>query len=291
MARTTIRNRNDIKIIFLADFFRSDILGGGECNDAVLINHIQHSGYSLTTKKCSDLIPEDFGKNIFFIVGNFISLREEHKQSLQKEKYIIYEHDHKYIKSRDPSVYKNFTAPIGDIINHDFYRNAIAVVVLSKICKEIIEKNLHIDNVYNIGCSLWSVNKLNFIETLVDQPKNEKFAIINSPNPVKNSSLAIQYCEKNNIDYDTIGPYEEKELLEKLSKYKGLVFLPRVLETFSRICAEAKMLNCNLLTKPKMLGFASEEIYSLSGLELLQEIRIRNKTALQLFLFLLDENV
>jgi len=283
MATSTIRNRNDIKIVFLADFFRSDLLGGGECNDAVLINHILDSGYNLITKKCSDLSSEDFEKNNFFIVGNFISLSEKNKQLFQSEKYIIYEHDHKYIKSRDPSVYKDFISEPDEIINHDFYRHALAVVVLSQICKEIIEKNLGINNVYNIGCSLWSDKKLNFMETLTDQPKNDKLAIINSSNPIKNTLLAQQYCEQNNLDYNIIGPYEEKKLLEELSKYKALVFFPQVLETFSRVCAEAKMLNCQLLTKPKLLGFASEDIYSLRGLELIQEMRKRKKIALEAF--------
>tara|TARA_R100000152_G_C6772161_1_gene198932 strand:+ start:1246 stop:2118 length:873 start_codon:yes stop_codon:yes gene_type:complete len=288
MATSTIRNRNDIKIIFLADFFRSDLLGGGECNDAVLINHILDSGYTLTTQKCSDLSAHDFKKNNFFIVGNFISLSEENKKLLQDEKYIIYEHDHKYIKSRDPSVYKDFLAPTGDIINHDFYRNALGVVVLSRICKEIIEKNLNINNVYNIGCSLWSDKKLNFIESLCNNPKNDKLAIIGSSNPIKNTALALQYCKKQNIEHAVIGPCEEKKLLEELSHYKGLVFLPQVLETFSRISAEAKMLNCKLLTKPKLLGFASEDIYSLSGIELITQMRKRKKTALSLFIRLIE---
>ena len=42
MARKTIRNSNDInkKIIFVADLFRNQLLGGGECNDDVLINYL-----------------------------------------------------------------------------------------------------------------------------------------------------------------------------------------------------------------------------------------------------------
>ena len=160
---------------------------------------------------------------------------------------------------------------------------------MSNICKEILEKNLNIGNVYNIGCSLWANNKLDFIETLTNQEKNEKFAILGSSNPIKNTYEAVMFCEKNNIEFDIIDPCEEKELLTKLSSYKGLVFFPKVLETFSRLSAEAKMLNCKLLTKPKMLGFASEEIYTLSGSELIEEIRQRKHDALMLFLKLIED--
>ena len=77
-------------------------------------------------------------------------------------------------------------------------------------------------------------------------------------------------------------------MLEKLSHYRGLVFFPQVLETFSRISAEAKMLNCEILTTPNMLGFGSEEeIFYLNGRNLIDIIRQRKNKALELFLTLL----
>jgi len=290
MARTTLRHTNAVvkNIIFVADVFRSDLLGGGECNDDVLINYLTTLGHSVKIVRCPELKTSDFNQNNFFIIGNFISLSEKNKQLIQREEYLIYEHDHKYIKSRDPSVYKNFIAPPDQIINQSFYENAKAVVVLSNICCEIIENNLNINNVYNIGCSLWTNDKLDFIETLVDQNKNEIFAIIGSSNPIKNTFEAVEFCKKNNISFHLIEPCGEKELLTNLSRYKGLVFFPKVLETFSRLSAEAKMLGCKLLTKPKMLGFASEEIYKLSGKELIEKIRQRRDDALHMFSELIE---
>jgi len=246
------------KIIFIADFFKKDLLGGAESNDAVLIQYLLSEGYQVDNIKCTEFTDNLLNKKNIFIVSNFTSLSETNKAKLINEEYIIYEHDHKYLKSRDPSIYADFIAPPTQVINQKFYRNAKAVVVLSSICKKVIEKNLHIDNVYNIGCSLWSDEKLDFISALIDQKKNEKFAIIRSVNPIKNTELAINYCEKNNVKYDVIGPCSENELLTKLARYKGLVFFPKVLETFSRISIEAKLLNCKLITKPKLLGAASE---------------------------------
>ena len=290
MARKTFRNTNGIKkkIIFVADLFRQDLIGGGECNDHILINHFISRKYNVVLKKCPEINLSDMNKKNFFIIGNFISLSEQNKRLLKNEEYLIYEHDHKYLTSRDPSVFKDFIAPPENIINKEFYENAKAVVVLSKICKEIIEKSLHISNVHNIGCSLWSDEKLDLIESLSEKPKNDTLAIINSSNPIKSTHESIEYCAKNNIQYEVLPPSQEKELLEKLADYKGLVFFPKVLETFSRISAETKMLNCKLLTTPKMLGFASEEIYKLSGRELIQKIRERKNKALELFVSLVE---
>lgn len=276
------------KIIFLADFYKNNLLGGAENNDDVLIQYLLN-GFDVERIRCSNFNENLLNQKNIFLVSNYTSLRESHRKLLQQERYIIYEHDHKYLKTRDPSVFKDFLAPKDQLINQSFYKNASAVVVLSEVCKEVIEKNLHIDNVYNIGCSLWSDDKLDFIATLIAQDKNKKFAILASSNPIKNTHEAIIYCEKNKIDFDLIEPCGEKELLSKLSHYKGLVFFPGVLETFSRISAEAKMLNCQLLTKPRLLGFASEEIYKLSGRELLQNIRQRKDKALELFSELLNK--
>ena len=277
------------KIIFIADLFREQYLGGGECNDEVLINNLVAKGYSVERVLCRDVTPENIKLNNLFIIGNFTQLHPDNMALLATTNYIIYEHDHKYLATRDPSVFKNFKAPATKIINKEFYANAAAVVVLSEICKEVIEKNLNISNVYNIGCSLWSEEKLEYIQTLVDTPKNDKFAILESLNPIKGTSQAISYCQKNNIEYDIIKPtspgqpLEEKTLLAELAKYKGFIFFPRVLETFSRICAEAKFLNCQLITNPKLIGAASEAVFKLNGEPLIEEMRRRRIAAVDLF--------
>ena len=81
----------------------------------------------------------------------------------------------------------------------------------------------------------------------------------------------------------------EHDLLKTLATYEVLVFFPQVLETFCRLAAEAKMLECKLLTTPKMLGFASETCYNLSGEALLNELKERRDKALALFLTLLEK--
>jgi len=273
-----------MKILFIADLFNNELNGGAENNDNVLIDFLKNKNYLIDCIKCSFFSEEIANKYNFFIISNFITLQEKHKIFLRDKKYIIYEHDHKYIKTRDPSQYSNFKIPDDDLINVDFYKKATAVVVLSKICKEVIEKNLDLENVYNIGCSLWSDERLDFIDSLSNNKKNNKYAVLASNNPIKNTNAAIELCKKHNLDFELIPSCGELELLKRLSFFEGLVFLPGVLETFSRISAEAKMFNCKLVTKPRMLGFASEEeIYNLSGIDLINNIRNRKDAALELF--------
>jgi hypothetical protein len=62
------------------------------------------------------------------------------------------------------------------------------------------------------------------------------------------------------------------EFITRLSLCEKFIFFPQVLETFSRVCAEAKMLNCKVLTTPKLVGFFSEDYSHLAGDELNDKI-------------------
>tara|TARA_R110002126_G_scaffold7494_3_gene36751 strand:+ start:3000 stop:4583 length:1584 start_codon:yes stop_codon:yes gene_type:complete len=271
------------KVVFIADFFSDQLTGGAELNDAILIHHLEQE-YDVDKIHSSLVTSEILQSAAVIIVSNFIGLSPAHKQELLSYDYIIYEHDHKYVKSRDPSRYPNFEVPPHQLVNTSLYQRAKAVVVLSNVCKEILEKNLNLDNVHSIGSSLWSEERFTYIESLLKVDKNDKFAIINSRNPVKGTSQAISLCKTRNLEYDLIGPFEDPDhLLDTLAQYKALVFCPQVLETFSRISAEAKMLGCGLLTSPKMLGFGSEEIFSLLGQDLIDVLRLRVASALNLF--------
>ena len=60
--------------------------------------------------------------------------------------------------------------------------------------------------------------------------------------------------------------------------YEFLVFFPKVLETFSRVSVEAKMVGCKLYTN-NLLGAASESWFSKDKNAVIQEMRLaRNKT-------------
>ena len=279
------------KIVFVADFFRDRVLGGAECNDSVLIAHLESVGHEVQKVYSQQLhVSELVSNGSFFIVGNFVGLSEEVKTAMigGRVNYLIYEHDHKYLKTRDPARFKNFKAPQNQIINADFYRNAKAVVVLSEVCKEVISKNLSIDNVHNIGCSLWDEARLDLLESLAETEKTVEVAVLNSKNPTKGTKAAVSYCTKNEIAFEHIWSLDEKEFLNQLAGSKKLVYIPQVLETFCRLAAEAKMVNCKLITKPKMLGFASESCFELEGKELIDDIRKRVSKALHLFEHLVE---
>lgn len=271
------------KILFVADFWKHQLSGGAENNDNNLLIDLSKY-YQITTCNTHSLTQKNVDESEFVIVSNFVFLSDKMKQYIQDSKpYIIYEHDHKYLLNKDPSQYPNYIIPEDQKINQVFYIKANKVFVLSKICKEILEKNIPGVNVYNIGCSIWSEETFNFIETLLNTEKKNDLCILKSKNPVKNYTKSLSYCKERNIVPHELSSPDYRTFLADMASCKRFLFIPGVLETFSRVCAEAKMLNLNVLTTPKKLGFASEEIFALSGTELIQELRRRSKDALLAF--------
>ena len=113
------------KIIFIADFFvEQGVNGGAEiCNEQLMQMFIS-DGYEITKINSNHVTNETISLNKndkFFIVANFMMLKEECKTALSQASYLIYEHDHKYVANNDPSKFINMVAPQSQIINREFY--------------------------------------------------------------------------------------------------------------------------------------------------------------------------
>ena len=272
-----------MKVAFLQDFFEDEIIGGAEQNDSGLRHYLEDSGVQIKAVHTYmiDLVIECYD---FFIVSNFVRLSENAKRYLiDKQNYIIYEHDHKYVSNRNPGAFANFLAPQHKIINRELYANARKVFVLSNVCKEVMEQNLKIDNVHSIGCSLWSPEKLSVIEAAMNTKKQHQYGVLNSTNAVKGTQQALKFCEQNSIQPYEVGSNDYSTFISQLSHCENFIFFPQVLETYSRVCAEAKMLNCKIVTTPKLVGFFSEEYSSLAGQPLVDQIRSKMDAALNEF--------
>ena len=102
------------KVIFVADFFVEDTIGGAELHDDVVLNHFKSIGILHSKIRCQDISKEFIieNKDKVFFIGNFVTLRNYHKALLAKNcEYILYEHDYKFLKNRNPILFKDFIAP------------------------------------------------------------------------------------------------------------------------------------------------------------------------------------
>ena len=271
------------KIVFIADFFASDVKGGAEIYDSILIDLLRNDGVKVVEFKSQDITEKHISLyrkcGFHFVISNFVVFSEEKKQELIKypDSYSILEHDHKYIIERDPSGYKDYIVHPSRIINRIFYASAKNVFAQSKIHSEVIQKNLKINNVVNLGMSLWTDEQLEIIEQNFDNEKQDDVSIVNSSNPTKNTAAAVNRCKDKNINYTLIGSQNYSEFIEQLSSHKTYMYIPRVLESFNRVLLEARMLDCKLQTT-NLNGCISEDWFKkYKGRELIEFVRF-NRT-------------
>lgn len=278
------------EIYYVSDFFSEQVLGGGELNDKELIQILIENGHKVH-KENAHLVSLEILKNYsncLFIISNFCNLKTECRNYLiDNLDYVIYEHDHKYLTSRNPAEYKNFKAPDREIVNYFFYKNAKKVFCQSNFHKDIIYKNLEINNLENISGNLWSLETLEFIRELSRNNKEEKCSIMNSTIYHKNTSGSIRYANSKSISYELIKSNEYHDFLRQLSKNDRFLFLPKTPETLSRVVVESRMLGCKVITN-NLVGASGEEWFSKKGEELIdfminkrQEIYSKIKSVLE----------
>lgn len=277
----------------VADFFYKDFTGGAELNDFSLVSQFKKAGIEVKEVYCKDVDIKFLEKNeeSNFIVANFVMLPEASKQHMiRSNRYIIYEHDHKYLKKRNPIFYKNFIAPADHLANIDFFTGARATICLTQLALDVFKNNTGLENVDKIGASIWRDEDLNYLVELIStSQKNNLAAIMDSTNPIKKKSQCVSFCEERSIPYELISDRDHRSFLKKLAAYSKLVFMTGHLETCCRIVVEAKMLNCEVLTQKALIGACSENWFQLNGIELVEEIRKISSNSVNVFMRHFDE--
>jgi len=279
------------KIIFIADYFLEHIVGGGELNNDELIKILKNKGYDIVEKQ-SRFITLNFLKSCkdsFVILSNFVEMPIMCREFLMDMDYVIYEHDHKYLKSRNPATYRDFKAPPSELINYSLYKNASAVFCQSKFHKDIVQKNLDIDNVINVGGNLWSEQSLNVIEQVSKLEKKDCCSIMQSNISHKNTTEAIKYCNHKDMDYELVSDKSYFEFLRKLGSNTKFVFLPQTPETLSRVVVESRMMGCSVITN-NLVGAASEEWFELKGNDLIDFMRKKKQEIVATIETLINKN-
>jgi hypothetical protein len=201
---------------------------------------------------------------------------------LKDKKYIIYEHDHKFLKDRDPSIYENFIAPKSEIVHYNLYKNSYKIVAQSSIHKKIIELNLELSNVES-SVNLWSEENLANLESLQNIDKEYDACFMNHLYKQKNAKGAEDFCLKNNYNYIGINHNtEHKKFCEILASSRNFVFFPKVFETLSRVSIEANCLNTDIIGNQN-IGYLLESWSSLRGLELINFLRESKDKTVEIF--------
>jgi hypothetical protein len=76
---------------------------------------------------------------------------------------------------------------------------------------------------------------------------NNKWAILKGGSWIKAEQPTVEYCKRNNIEYELIGGLAPSQFITKLSEFKGLIFQPAGFDTAPRLVIEAQLLGLELI--------------------------------------------
>lgn len=246
------------KIVFAADFFLDQIIGGAELSSQALIDSCD---LKIDQVRCSDITMEvlEQGHDKFWIFGNYSQLNPELIPSIIANlKYSIIEYDYKYCKFRSPEKHLALSGNICDC--HDqingklisaFLYGAKSIWWMSEKQQDHHHKLFpFLNKVENIVLSsvfddsfFAAIRKLRLKQSKIER---KKWLVLGSSSWIKGTAAAEQWCQENGKEYEIVSNLPYHAILEKLSSAEGLVFLPNGSDTCPRIVIEAKLLGCCL---------------------------------------------
>lgn len=250
--------REDIAVIFVADLFEEDYLGGAEMTSEVIITSSPLKIQRIHSRDVNLGILNQ-GMNKFWLFGNFSQMNVELIPSIVANlKYSVLEYDYKYCRYRSPEKHKaaeGKNCDCHDQINGKlisaFYYGAQALWWMSEKQKEkyhalfpfLAEK----DNI--VLSSVFSKKTLATLKILKEAVKNDEkkgWIVLGSQSWVKGFETSKKWCVDNRKDYEIVWNLTYEQLLAKLAAAEGFVYLPSGGDTCPRMVIEAKLLGCNL---------------------------------------------
>lgn len=256
LKRTNIDKTADV--IFVADLFVEDYVGGAELTSEALISSSPLKVQKIKSKEVTmDLLRE--GSEKFWIFGNYAELNPQLIPSIIGNlRYCNLEYDYKYCKFRSPEKHAAATGTACDCpeqmngkLVSAFYYGSQCLFWMSDAQKEKYHTNFPFlaekDN-YTLS-SVFDKVSLAYIKQLresTDPSSRKGWIVLGSNSWVKGFEAAEKWCKDNAKTYEVVWNLPYNELLLKLSTAEGFVYLPAGADTCPRMVIEAKLLGCKL---------------------------------------------
>lgn len=251
---------DDAQVVWVNDMFVEDYVGGAELTSEALIKTSPFNVFKLHSKDVTmDLLQK--GQNLFWVFGNFSQLNLDLIPAiLVNMKYAMVEYDYKFCKYRSPEKHEIAEGNPCNCVDAQHGQLVAALFRGAKHLWWMSEKQMDIyhekysflkTEVKNtVLSSVFDDETLASIKLLREKAQNEErngWIILGSNSWIKGFEDAKQYCEDNNLDYEILWNKPYGEVLEKLSKAEGHVYLPKGNDTCPRMVIEAKLLGCKLV--------------------------------------------
>jgi len=250
---TLIEKIRDADVIFVADLYTDEYLGGAELTTEVLY---EGSGNKKVCKiKCKDISNEvvEAGLLKHWVFFNYASLNLNTIPGIVANlNYSIVEYDYKFCMYRSTEKHLKETGQDCDCHNQQlgklvssFMFGARKIFWMSEGQRDFYFENFpFLENKNNYVIS--SAFNLEMISKLKSNREGNtkrlpKAMIVGSSSWIKGVEDSIDYCKSKKIDFDIVHNVTHDEMLTKMSQYEHFVFMPRGKDTCPRILIEARL--------------------------------------------------
>ena len=255
---SNIQIPQDTEIIFVADMFSSDYVGGAELTTDALIDSSPLNVFRIHSNHVTMEILER-GFDCYWIFGNFANLNKELIPSIVGNlDYSVLEYDYKYCRYRSSEKHEiSELTPCGchnEITGKmvsAFYYGAKTIWWMSEMQMEkyhnlfpfLSEKNnVVLSSVFDEQFFL----KTKILLEKFQEEERKGWIVLGSTSWIKGAEDAENWCKDNELDYEVVWGLPYDQVLEKLVQSEGFVYLPPGGDTCPRMVIEAKLLGCKL---------------------------------------------
>lgn len=275
-------------VIFVADLFVEDYAGGAEMTSEALISA---SPYAIKKVHSQDVTRSMIAANTnkIWVFGNFVNLNPQLIPHLMGTcKYVIIEYDYKFCAHR--SIEKHHFVEgtpcdcekrvIGEAISSFYYNSQCIFWMSEKQRENYLQRFPHLEEKNSIVLS--SVFDDAFF-VRIDQLRQthpfetkQGWIVFKSNSWIKGTEAAVDYCEKNKLQYKIVSNLTPDETLEELAKAKGFVYLPPGGDTCPRMVIEAKLLGCDIIAN-EHVEHATEDWFQDASIDDIEEYLFANR--------------
>lgn len=254
----------ETEVIYVADFFAEDLLGGAELTSEAII---KASPYKLFKLHSSSLTEEMLKKHKdkIWIFGNYVFVEPRLLQLVQQLgiNYYFFEYDFKPCILRSTIKHELQAKKPCDCHNQFHGKFNAKFMTNAKILfwcsagqrdkfygiyphlkgktKDVVQASTFYPE------TILNLRSIRERKTAGEIKIEDRWLIYDTQNWIKGTQDAIQYCRDNNMNYFLIGGVSNEKFIEELSKSKGMVFLSRDIDVGSRTTVEAKLLGCEVI--------------------------------------------
>ena len=241
------------KIVIVADFFVDEYWGGAELStdaliqcapedfDIIKIKSINVDSEKLSEHEYAFWIFTNFSAMPFYLIPRIV-------RSLE---YAVVEYDYKYCWYRNPQLHKmemHVDCNCNNQFVGDLFHNASAMIFMSSVQWKYVNERVNLTKSFGgkVLGSFFADSTLSKLAILRENPKSYRWAVVGSGSKGKGTSENIKFCKDNDLSFEYFHGMQYAELMQRLSRCKGLVFKPIGNDTCPRLVIEARLLGLEL---------------------------------------------